>query len=62
MEPETNNNKIMAVLLCCAVALITATVFAFGWWRFGSVWMGLASVLAEIAIVAIPFAFGLIPK
>ena len=62
LEHDTQNTDPVPVWLWLAIIAFTFMVFAIGWWRFGSVWMGLASVLAEIAIVAIPFAFGAIPK
>lgn len=62
MKPETDENDRIPVWMWCAVAVFTIVVFATGYWRFGTVWMGLVAVLAEIAIGATLFALGAIPK
>ena len=61
MEHDAKDSTPVPAWLWLAVVAFTIAVFAIGYWRFGSVWMAIASVLAEFAIAALLF-FGTIPK
>lgn len=62
MEHDTKSDGPAPIWILIGLVALTVAVFAVGYWRFGSVWMGLASVFIELIIGAVLIFFGAIPE